>query len=363
MKDGSLAKQPIALVEVQGYVYLAKTRIAALFDRAGEHARAEALRREAEALQDRFARSYWLADEGLLALALTPDGPAAVLSSNPGQALWTGIVRPDHARATVQRLLSPPMWSGWGIRTLSEDARRYNPIAYHRGTVWPHDNAIIAAGFRRYGFDDAACQVFNGLFEASTHFPLHRLPELMSGFRRDDYGTPIRYPVACHPQAWAAGSIPFLLTSLLGLASDGFDRRLRVVRPVLPEGIGEVEFHGLRVGTGSVDLAFGRQQDGELRGAGARRARRRGGARGPRRGRVTRGPPRGRVWVGPSGYSYPDWRGSFYPHDLPASRFLEYAAGRFDSMSSSTTPSTTSRPPAPSTPGRPPRRAPRSCTR
>ncbi len=262
MKDGSLARAPIALVEVQGYVYLAKTSIASLLDRAGEGARAADLRREAEALKARFARDFWLPDEGFLALALTPDGPAAVLSSNAGQALWTGIVAPEHARATMESLLSEPMWSGWGVRTLSGEARRYNPIAYHRGTVWPHDNALITAGLRRHGFDGAACQVTTGILEASMHFPMHRLPELFSGFRRADYGLPVRYPVACHPQAWAAGSVPFMLATLLGLEPDAFEGRLRVVRPVLPESVGEVELRGLRVGSGSVDLAFVRRADG-----------------------------------------------------------------------------------------------------
>jgi len=162
----------------------------------------------------------------------------------------------------MERLLEAPMWSGWGIRTLAETERRYNPLAYHRGTVWPHDNAIIAAGFRRYGFDDAACQVFEGIVEASSHFPLRRLPELFAGFRREDYGVPVRYPVACHPQAWAATSVPYMLERLLGLEPEAFERRLRVVRPVLPRSTAAVELRGLRVGSATVDLAFERQADG-----------------------------------------------------------------------------------------------------
>jgi glycogen debranching enzyme len=162
----------------------------------------------------------------------------------------------------MESLLSDPMWTGWGIRTLSEEARRFNPVAYHRGTVWPHDNALIAAGFRRYGFDDAACQVFEGIVEASTHFPLHRLPELFAGFRRSEYGIPVRYPVACHPQAWAASSVPFMLEKLLGLAPEAFETRLRVVRPILPPSTRVVTLRGLRVGCARVDLAFTRQPDG-----------------------------------------------------------------------------------------------------
>jgi len=264
MESGALARQPIALVEVQGYVYLAKTGVAALADRAGEPALAARLRSEAEALKRRFARDFWLEDRGFLALALTPDGPAAVLSSNPGQALWTGIVEPEHARRTMESLLSDPMWSGWGIRTLSALERRYNPVAYHRGTVWPHDNALIAAGFKRHGFDEAARRVFSGILDASMYFPMHRLPELFTGLPREPFRVPIRYPVACHPQAWAAGSIPFMLESLLGLTPEAFEHRLRIVRPTLPEEVGGVELRGLRVGESRVDLAFQAGPDGHV---------------------------------------------------------------------------------------------------
>ncbi len=264
MADGTLARQPIALVEVQGYVYLAKTEVAALFDRAGEPATAARLRKEAAELKARFTRDYWLPNEGFFALALTPDGPAAVLSSNAGQALWSGIVEPEEARRTSESLLHERMFSGWGIRTLAEDDRRYNPVAYHRGTVWPHDNALIVAGFRRYGFDDAACRVFEGMVDAAGHFSMRRLPELFAGFRRCDYGVPVRYPVACHPQAWAAASVPFMLERLLGLTPEAFDDRLRIVRPVLPASVRDVAIRGLRVGGAVVSLAFERQGDGRV---------------------------------------------------------------------------------------------------
>jgi glycogen debranching enzyme len=264
MADGSLARQPIALVEVQGYVYLARTSIAELLERAGEPAPAARLRASAESLKARFLRDFWLPEQGFLALALTAGGPAEVLTSNAGQTLFTGLLTPALARATAESLLSEPMWSGWGIRTLSSEARAYNPVAYHRGTVWPHDNALILAGLRRCGFDAAALQVFSGLLDASAHFPLRRLPEVFSGFPRRDYGVPVRYPVACHPQAWAAGSLPYMLTCLLGLSPDGFTNRLRVVRPVLPAEAGRVALRGLRVGSGVVDLSFERGQHGEI---------------------------------------------------------------------------------------------------
>lgn len=264
MADGSLARQPIALVEVQGYAYLARTSIADLLERAGEPEHAARLRAQAEARKARFLRDFWLPEEGFLALALTAGGPAKVLTSNPGQTLFTGLLPPDLARRTAESLLSEPMWSGWGIRTLSAEARAYNPVSYHRGTVWPHDNALIAAGLRRHGLDAEALHVFSGLLDASAHFPLRRLPEVFSGFPRRDYGVPVRYPVACHPQAWAAGALPFMLTCLLGLSPDAFTGRLRVVRPVLPDEARRVTLRGLRVGKAELDLSFERGQHGEI---------------------------------------------------------------------------------------------------
>jgi len=261
--DGSLAQPPISLVEVQGYVYLAKILLTGLYERAGDAERARRLRQQAETLRSRFNRDFWLADRKFYALALQ-DGkrPAAVISSNPGQALWTGIVDPDKARSVVERLMAEDMFSGWGIRTLSAKERRYNPIGYHLGTVWPHDNAITAAGFRRYGFSEEACRVFAAIAEAAPHFEHDRLPEVFAGFSRDAYGIPVRYPVACHPQAWAAGAVPYLVETALGLTPEAFDHRLRVVRPVLPEFVSHLEIRRLRVGRGRADLRFERKPDG-----------------------------------------------------------------------------------------------------
>lgn len=263
--DGSLAEPPIALVEVQGYAYQARLAMAELFERAGEGERAAELRRQAEALRQRFNRDFWIEDLGCLALALQRGGrPCAVVSSNPGQALWSGIVDQERAARTVQRLMAPDMYNGWGIRTLSAHERRYNPIGYHLGTVWPHDNALIAAGFRRYGFDQEALRVFDGIVSAATHFEHERLPELFAGFERDAYGVPVRYPVADHPQAWASGTIPYLMTTLLGLAPEAFDRRLRIVRPLLPDFVSYCELHGLRVGQARADLSFERTERGTI---------------------------------------------------------------------------------------------------
>lgn len=264
--DGSLAEPPIALVEVQGYAFMAWGVIADLFRRRNETARAEQLEEKAQDLRERFNRDYWLDDQHFYALALQGKDlrPAKVISSNPGQALWTGIVDPDRAKPTVQRLLASDMFSGWGVRTLSSNERRYNPESYHLGSVWPHDNGFIVAGMRRYGFDEEALQVTQGLYDAASHFHNYRVPELFGGFPRAGFNIPVRYPVADHPQAWAAGSILHLLESLLGLCPDALAASLRICRPILPNFVDYLELHGLRVGSANVDLRFERTQDGQV---------------------------------------------------------------------------------------------------
>jgi glycogen debranching enzyme len=258
--EGGLATPPIALVEVQAYAWQARTMMAALFRRDGDAARAEALEREAAELRDRFERAFWMEGAGCYALALEAGGtPCRVVSSNPGHALWTGIASREHAGAVAARLMAPDMFSGWGIRTLSALERRYNPISYHLGTVWPHDNAMIAAGFRRYGLDGPAVRILASLVEAANGFPHQRLPELFAGFERGDFSAPVSYPVACHPQAWAAGSVPYLVQVLLGLEPEGFERRLRVVRPALPAFVHEVELRDVPVAGARVDLRFRRR--------------------------------------------------------------------------------------------------------
>ena len=262
-EDGTLAEAPIALVEVQGYVYAAWLGIADMFERVGEQTKADRLKQDAKQLRERFNRDFWMEAKGCYALALQKDGrPAAVVSSNPGQALWTGIADEKKAHRTIDRLMAPDMYSGWGVRTLSAEERAYNPIAYHLGTVWPHDNSILAAGFRRYGRDEEALRIFHGLFDAAFHFHAHQLPEVFCGFSRQEYEIPVNYPVACHPQAWAAGALPFLVTTLLGLEPDAFGKRLRIAHPVLPQGLDRLDVKGLRVGKASVDLAFQRGRTG-----------------------------------------------------------------------------------------------------
>ena len=258
-RDGSLATPPIALVEVQGYAYLAWLATAELFAAMGEDQRARGLVERAERLKERFNRDFWLDGLGTYAMALQGDGsPCAVVSSNPGHALWTGIVEPDKAARVVERLMAEDMFSGWGVRTLSTEEVAYNPVGYHLGTVWPHDNAIIARGFRRYGFDEAAGRLWEGIFSAATHFDGYQLPELFSGFPREPYSKPISYPVACHPQAWAAGAIPSMLATLLGLEGDAGGKRLEIIRPMLPEVVDFLDVRHVRVGEAWVDLRFKR---------------------------------------------------------------------------------------------------------
>ncbi|HVQ23238.1 MAG TPA: amylo-alpha-1,6-glucosidase, partial [Candidatus Saccharimonadia bacterium] len=264
--DGSLARPPIRLVEVQGYVYEARRLIAELLERDGDVARARGLRARAASLRRAFDRQFWLAERSHLALGLQATAqPIRTLTSNAGQALWSGIVTAPKARATGRAVTGPSMFNGWGIRTLAADERRYDPLGYHLGTVWPHDNAMIVAGLRRYGLDAAAERVFTGLFEAAIDFPGHRLPELFAGFSRDEYEAPVAYPVACHPQAWAAGAMPAMLASMLGLEPDGFARHLLVRRPRLPSWLPSVHLRGLRVGSGRADLRFTREVGGSTR--------------------------------------------------------------------------------------------------
>jgi glycogen debranching enzyme len=259
--DGSLADPPIALVEVQGYVYEAKMEMAKLFRRCGEAERAAELERSAQTLREQFDRDFWL-PQGHYALALQDNNrPAEVLSSNAGHALWSGIARPDRACATAEQLLTPEMFNGWGVRTLSSAALRYNPLGYHLGTVWPHDNSLIAAGFKRYGLGSEALQIVEGMLEAAVEFKGYRLPELFGGFAREDYGVPVSYPVACQPQAWSAGAVPYLLTTGLGLEPDGFNYQLRIKRPMLPKYVDQVEIRGVRVGQARADLLFSRSGD------------------------------------------------------------------------------------------------------
>jgi glycogen debranching enzyme len=257
--DGALADAPIALCEVQGYVYAAKLAGAMLAAELDLDSRAAALAREAEALRMRFEQAFWCEDISTYALAL--DGakkPCGVVTSNAGHCLFTGIASEDRARRVATTLMSPASFSGWGIRTVATIEARYNPMSYHNGSVWPHDNAVVAAGFARYGMKDAAATVLGALFEASLAFDLHRPPELFCGFHRRAGETPTLYPVSCSPQTWASGAVFLLLQACLGLDVVGRERKIVFSKPRLPEFLQDMRILGLRVGEARVDLSLAR---------------------------------------------------------------------------------------------------------
>jgi glycogen debranching enzyme len=258
--DGRLAEGPIALAEVQGYVYMAKRLAAQCGRRLGLARRADELDQQATRLADRFERAFWCADLDTYALAL--DGakePCRVRSSNAGQLLFTGIVRPDRAATVAAGLLHPHFFSGWGIRTVSKFEPRYNPMSYHNGSIWPHDNALIALGMAGYGLKHAAAQVFAGLYEAAVYMELRRLPELYCGFQRRRGRGPTLYPVACSPQAWASGAPFLMLQACLGLEFDPAGREIRLRNPCLPSFLDEVALANLALNDGRVDLALRRE--------------------------------------------------------------------------------------------------------
>lgn len=257
--DGSLARGPIALCEVQGYVYAARLVAAQLARLLGEGALAARLAAQAEALKENFNRDFWCEDLGTYALALDGDKqPCRVRASNAGHALFTGIADAGLARRVADGLLSDAGFSGWGVRTVAEGEARYNPMSYHNGSVWPHDNAIVAAGLARYGYKEEALRILTALFNASIHLDLHRMPELYCGFGRLPGQGPTLYPVACAPQAWAAGAVFMLLQACLGLSFSADRPQLRFQHPQLPDYLHHVQIKGLRFGQGEIDLALWR---------------------------------------------------------------------------------------------------------
>jgi glycogen debranching enzyme len=265
MEDGRPAEPPIALPEVQGDVYLAWCSMADLFERDGDAATAERLRRRAHELYARFNRDFWLPRERYFAFCRERGGRfSRSIASNPAHALWTGIVDPRRARAVARRVLQPDMFGGWGVRTLSAEDASYNPVDYQVGSVWPHDNALIVGGLLRHGFADEACRVFTAIVQAATRFDHFRLPEVFAGYDRGYSSKPVKYPVACNPQAWAAGAVPHMLASVLGLRPDGFARALEVRQPCLPDWLRWVTLRGLVVGDASVDLRYERSDEGTL---------------------------------------------------------------------------------------------------
>ncbi len=257
--DGRLAEGPIALVEVQAYVYAAWSAAERIASRLGDPKRALALREKREAIRSRFDDRFFDRDLGTYILALDGDKkPCRVRASNAGHALFSGIAYPERAESVVRILMGSSCFCGWGIRTVASTEARYNPMSYHNGSVWPHDNALIAAGFARYGFRREAAKVFGSLFSASTYVDLRRLPELFCGFPRQQTRGPTFYPVACMPQAWAAAAPLYLIQSCTGLAFDTATERVTFREPVLPGFLDEIVLKGLRMAGGSVDVALRR---------------------------------------------------------------------------------------------------------
>ncbi|HZP56269.1 MAG TPA: amylo-alpha-1,6-glucosidase [Dehalococcoidia bacterium] len=258
--DGTLAHPPIALAEVQGYAYAARQRLAPVLERVGEARLAARLRRDARRLQQRFNREFWLENQDFYAMALDGDSrPVETPSTNPAHGLWSAIIDPERAPLLASRLMENDLFSGWGLRTLSAGSPRFNPIGYHLGSVWPHDNSIAAMGFKMYGLEDELNEVATALFDAAISFPYFRLPELFGGESRSAHHAPVPYPVACRPQAWAAGAFPLITQAILGLEPQASEKRLRIVNPRLPYWLNSVHVRGLRVANGEVTMHYRRE--------------------------------------------------------------------------------------------------------
>lgn len=258
--DGRIAQPPIALVEVQGYAVRALADAADLLKSFGMEELSVRAAERSQKIRNLLDPMFWMDDKQYYAMALDKDRkPLPVVASNPGQLLFSGAVTEQRGRHLVKKLLDPGLFSGWGIRTLSRQESTYNPMSYHRGSVWPHDNSLIAYGMARYGFHSEASRVFSALYEAALHFRDYRLPELFCGIERREHDEPVQYPVSCSPQAWASGSPLLMLTGVLGLQPDAQRQELRIVNPHLPEFLGFLRIENLRVGGSRVTVEFQRQ--------------------------------------------------------------------------------------------------------
>jgi glycogen debranching enzyme len=260
--DGTLAEGPIALCEVQGYVYAAKREAAAIAHALGKYDQVEKLKGQAHALKQRFEDAFWCEDLSTYALALDGEKrPCRVLASNAGHCLFTGIASPERARRVAQNLLREDFFSGWGIRTLNCREARYNAMSYHNGSVWPHDNAFFAKGFSRYGLQQEVLKILTGLLDASPFLDLHRLPELFCGFHRRPGQAPTLYPVACSPQSWASASVFLILEACLGIRIHASPPRLFFRRAVLPASLPRIGIRNLTVGDANADLRIQNEGD------------------------------------------------------------------------------------------------------
>lgn len=257
--DGTIVNAPIALCETQGQVYAAWRSAADLYDVRGQPERAQVLRQKADLLYERFNDRFWMEDEGFYCLGLDSNKEQIrSIASNAGQLLWSGIVPNDRAKQLAERLFQPDLWCGWGIRTLSAKHPAYDPIGYHTGSVWAHDNSFIAAGLKRYGYHAEANRIAEGIFAAASMFQSNQMPELFGGIDRTSENFPVPYVDANIPQAWAAGAMPWLISSILGLKADAAERRLEV-QPVLPDWLPDLHLTHLNVGDAKVDLRFWRE--------------------------------------------------------------------------------------------------------
>ncbi|MBC1267422.1 amylo-alpha-1,6-glucosidase [Trichormus variabilis FSR] len=258
-RQGDLANGSIALSEVQAYVYAAKTRLAEIARMKKRLDLFERWQEEARSLKERFNQDFWIEDQDFCALALDGAGKQVdSITSNPGHCLLLGIFTPERAYSVAERLRAPDMFNGWGIRTLSSLSPAYNPMGYHIGSVWPHDNSLIAMGLRSLGLIDQALEIFQGLLDMTSQQPYLRPPELFCGYERNGDRSPVQYPVACTPQAWATGSIFQLIHMIVNLVPDAPNNCLRIIDPALPESISKLSLHNLQVGTTVLDLEFER---------------------------------------------------------------------------------------------------------
>src|SRR5215813_3862351 len=261
-RDGSVAAPPIALVEVQGYVYEAQYRMSQLLRQFGQSNRADQSKRRASELAKKIEKIFWMPTEGFYAMALDQDKrQLQVISSNPGHLLFTRTVSKERARMLVHRIMQEDMHSGWGLRTLSRDERVFNPLSYHRGSVWPHDSSLIGHGMALYGFRAEVNSILSSLYQAALNFRDYRLPELFCGVQRREHDEPVHYPVSCSPQAWASGAFFLLLTSILGIRPSAHRKELNIVNPMLPDFLEELRIRNLQIGKSRVGLDFTRRGD------------------------------------------------------------------------------------------------------
>lgn len=261
-QDGTVAVPPIALCEVQGYVYDAKYRMSSLLRTFGDVKTADRLKREAAELARRFDRAFWVPSRGFYAMGLdAAKKPLEVIASNPGHLLFSRIINKERARVVGNRLMRDDMFSGWGWRTMSQEERVFNPLSYHRGSVWPHDNSIIAYGMALNDMRDGALRILTSLYQTASSFRDYRLPELFCGVQRREYDEPVHYPVSCSPQAWASGAMFLILSAVLGLRPSAPRKELNIINPQLPDWVDHLHLRNLRIGRSRVGLDFSRRGD------------------------------------------------------------------------------------------------------